>query len=184
MRGSIKSIHLGIGMAARRRFTGRTIPRMALALAVFLGCLMVAASGDVPESRAVVIDVRSAELLTSPPGENWPSYNGDFTGRRFSSLSQINLTNVAQLRPQWGFHSGNSDRLEVTPLVVNGVMFVTSANDTYTLDARTGLVIWHHALPISKGLADFGASPMSYAVLDRQYVAVAAGSDIFSFALP
>jgi alcohol dehydrogenase (cytochrome c) len=65
---------------------------------------MVAASNDSPtESRAVVIDVRPADLLASPPGQNWPSYSGDSTGRRFGSLSQINLTNIAQLRAQWVF---------------------------------------------------------------------------------
>jgi alcohol dehydrogenase (cytochrome c) len=155
MRGSIKSIQFGMGMATTKGFRRRMRTRRALAFAALLGCLMIAASDDLPDaSRAVVIDVHPAELLASPPGANWPSYNGDFTGRRFSSLSQINLRNVAQLRVQWVFHSGNSNRLEVTPLVVNGVMFVTSANDTYALDARTGLVIWHHVWPISEGLID------------------------------
>ena len=165
MRGSIKSIQLSMGMARKRRLSKRTRGRMALTLAAFLGCLMVAASNDLPtESRAVVIDVRPAELLTSPPGGNWLSYNGDFTGRRFSSLSQINLTNVSQLRAQWVFHSSNSNRLEVTPVVVNGVMFVTSANDTYALDARTGLVIWHHVWPISEGLIDDASGHLSRGV--------------------
>ena len=152
-------------MVRKKRLSKRTRGRMALTLAAFLGCLMVAASSDLPaESRAVVIDVRPAELLASPPGGNWLSYNGDFTGRRFSSLSQINLTNVSQLRAQWVFHSSNSNRLEVTPVVVNGVMFVTSANDTYALDARTGLVIWHHVWPISEGLIDDASGHLSRGV--------------------
>jgi alcohol dehydrogenase (cytochrome c) len=148
-------------MAEKKRLGGR----VALALAAFLGCLMVAASDDLPkDSRGAVIDVLPADLLASPPGANWLSYNGDFTGRRFSSLSQINLTNVAQLRAQWVFHASNSNRLEVTPVVVNGVMFVTSANDTYALDARTGLVIWHHAWPISEGLIDDASGHLSRGV--------------------
>ena len=116
------------------------------------------------ESRAAVIDVLPAELIASPPGANWLSYNGDFTGRRFSSLSQINPANVGQLRAQWVFHSSNSNRLEVTPVVVNGVMFVTSANDTYALDARTGRVIWHHVWPISEGLIDDASGHLSRGV--------------------
>jgi alcohol dehydrogenase (cytochrome c) len=148
-------------MAEKKRLGGR----VALALAAFLGCLMVAASDDLPkDSRGAVIDVLPADLLASPPGANWLSYNGDFTGRRFSSLSQINLTNVAQLRAQWVFHASNSNRLEVTPVVVNGVMFVTSANDTYALDARTGLVIWHHTWPISEGLIDDASGHLSRGV--------------------
>jgi alcohol dehydrogenase (cytochrome c) len=148
-------------MAQKNRLGGK----VALALAAFLGCLMVAASDDLPkDSRAAVIDVLPAELLALPPGANWLSYNGDFTGRRFSSLSQINLTNVAQLRAQWVFHASNSNRLEVTPVVVNGVMFVTSANDTYALDARTGLAIWHHAWPVSEGLIDDASGHLSRGV--------------------
>src|ERR1700724_4910068 len=148
-------------MAEKKRLSGR----VALALAAFLGCLMVAASDDLPkDSRGAVIDVLPPDLLASPPGANWLSYNGDFTGRRFSSLSQINLTNVAQLRAQWVFHASNSNRLEVTPVVVNGVMFVTSANDTFALDARTGRQIWHNARPIAEGLIDDASRHISRGV--------------------
>lgn len=137
----------------------------ALAFAALLGCLTVAASDNVSNaSRAVVMDVLPVELLASPPGANWLSYNGDFSGRRFSSLAQINPANVAQLRAQWVFHSSNSSRMEVTPVVANGVMFVTSANDTYALDARTGLAIWHHAWPISEGLIDDASGHLSRGV--------------------
>jgi len=98
--------------------------------------------------------VQASDLLAKPPAENWTSYNGDYTGRRYSSLSQINATNVAQLHAQWVFHARNSDHLEVTPVVVNGVMFVTSANDAIALDARTGRTIWHHPRSNSEGLID------------------------------
>jgi alcohol dehydrogenase (cytochrome c) len=139
--------------------------RIVLALAVSLSWLAVAASSDGPkQATAAVMDVLPSELLAKPSGANWISYNGDFTGRRFSSLSQINPANVSQLRAQWVFHSTNSSRLEVTPVVVNGVMFVTSANDTYALDARTGSVIWHHEWPISEGLIDDASGHLSRGV--------------------
>src|ERR1700760_4138601 len=67
--------------------------------------------------------------MSAPMAGNWLSYNGDYSGRRYSPLSQINAKNVEQLRAEWVFHARNSDHLEVTPLVVNGIMFVTSAND-------------------------------------------------------
>ena len=86
----------------------------------------------------VSANVSTKDLLARPVGENWTSYNGDYTGQRYSSLSQINTENVSQLRAAWVFHPGNSLRLEATPLVVNGVMYVTSANDAFALDARTG----------------------------------------------
>jgi len=101
-----------------------------------------------------VIDVTHKDLLVAPVAANWPSYNGDYTGRRFTSLSQITPSNVETLRAQWVFHAAKSDSLEVTPVVVNGVMFVTAANDAYAVDARTGRPIWHHAHPITEGLID------------------------------
>ncbi len=110
------------------------------------------------------LDVLSSELVARPPGANWLSYNGDFTGRRFSSLAQITPANVSRLRAQWVFHPGNSERLEATPVVVNGVMFVTSANDTFALDASTGRAIWHHSLPISSGLIDDASRHISRGV--------------------
>jgi len=105
-------------------------------------------------SVSTKIDVQPAQLLTTPVSANWLSYNGDYTGRRYSSLGEINGKNVAQLRAQWVFHSPNSNRLEVTPVVVDGIMFVTSANDAYALDAQTGQVLWHHTRPITEGLID------------------------------
>jgi len=121
-----------------------------------MAIVLICAAGSLTAQNTVssAIDVLPTQLAVQPPAENWPSYNGDYSGRRFSSLSQIGSDNVAQLRAQWVFHSDNSDRLEVTPVVIQGVMLVTSANDGYALDARTGRVIWHHAMPTSEGLID------------------------------
>ena len=69
--------------------------------------------------------------------DDWPSYNGDYTGRRYSSLTQVTPENAHELRAQWVFHSRNAGILEVTPVVIAGVMFVTGSNDAYALDAVT-----------------------------------------------
>jgi alcohol dehydrogenase (cytochrome c) len=114
-----------------------------------------------PESPPGVV---SAELNAKPVGANWLSYNGDFSGRRYSSLSQINASNVEHLRAQWMFHAQTSDRLEVTPVVANGVMFVTSANDTYALDAKSGRTLWQLERPISEGLIDDASRHISRGV--------------------
>lgn len=103
---------------------------------------------------SVSLDVRAGDLLVQPVGENWLSYNGDYTGRRYSGLAQLTPSNVNQLRAQWVFHSRNSSSLETTPLVVNGLMFVTSANDAFALDARTGRPVWHYSRPVTEGLVD------------------------------
>ena len=103
---------------------------------------------------SVSIYVQPSALAADPPAANWLSYNGDYTGRRYTSLTQINPANVAQLRAQWVFHSPNSDHLEATPVVVNGLMLMTSANDAFALDARTGRLIWHYSRPVTEGLVD------------------------------
>ena len=105
-------------------------------------------------SISAAIDVQPQQLLARPVGANWLSYNGDYTGARYSSLDQINVKNVAQLRAQWVFHAANSNNLEVTPVTVDGLMFVTSANDAFALDAQTGREIWHYSRPVTEGLID------------------------------
>jgi len=105
-------------------------------------------------SVSTAIDVQPTRLLTKPIAESWLSYNGDYTGRRYSILREVSTSNVAQLRAQWVFHAPNSSSLEVTPVVVDGIMFVTAANDAYALDAQSGRTLWHYSRPITEGLID------------------------------
>jgi len=102
-------------------------------------------------------NVTNDDLLAQPVGAYWTSYNGDYSGRRYSSLQEITVANVAKMQAAWVFHPGNSQRLEATPVVVRGIMYVTSANDAFALDARTGRVLWHHSRPESSGLLDDAA---------------------------
>ena len=106
-------------------------------------CLARSLTGQ-ERSAVATSAVRAEDLLASPAGANWTSYNGDYSGRRYSSLREISTANVQQLRAAWVFHPGNSQNLEVTPVVVRGVMFVTAANDVFALDARTGRQLWHY----------------------------------------
>ncbi len=82
--------------------------------------------------------------ITKVPADNWLTYSGDYSGRRFSALAQIRTDNVGSLVPQWVFHVPGSIRLEATPIVVNGVMYVTNSNEVYALDAGTGRSLWHY----------------------------------------
>jgi alcohol dehydrogenase (cytochrome c) len=134
-------------MIAWRRLLGGFF--VSILLAVPLG-----AQSEKTGSVSTLIDVQPSELLSAPVSANWLSYNGDYSGRRYSALREINTSNVAQLRAEWVFHAPNSDRLEVTPVVVDGIMFLTSANDAYALDARTGQTLWHYSRPITEGLID------------------------------
>jgi len=115
--------------------------------------LSASAQEHVDRAISTSIDVQP-DHLTAAAGENWLSYHGDYSGRRFSNLAEITAANVGQLKAQWVFHVRDVSDLEVTPVVVGGMMFVTAANDAYALDARTGRTIWHYSRPITEGLID------------------------------
>jgi alcohol dehydrogenase (cytochrome c) len=87
------------------------------------------------------------------------------SGNRFSPLDQINTRNVGQLAPRWMFTVQGAPRaLQVTPVVADGVMYVTSVNEAYALDARSGREIWHYSRPRTKGLAGDAASGINRGV--------------------
>jgi alcohol dehydrogenase (cytochrome c) len=95
------------------------------------------------------------------PKKDWASYDGDASGNRYSALENINTGNVNRLALSWLFPVAEAPRLEVTPIVVDGVMYITGPNEAYALDATSGLPMWHYRQPRTKGLlseAGAGAS--------------------------
>ncbi|HKB11218.1 MAG TPA: PQQ-binding-like beta-propeller repeat protein [Vicinamibacterales bacterium] len=103
---------------------------------------------------------------------DWPGYNGQTNGSRYSPLSQITTRNVARTVPKWIFSVPNTSRLQVTPVVVDGVMYVTTANECYALDAGAGREIWHYQRPRTKGLVGNAAGGINRGV-------AAAGDRVF-----
>jgi alcohol dehydrogenase (cytochrome c) len=90
--------------------------------------------------------------------QNWLTYYGAYDGQRFSALDQINASNVASLRPAWVFQYGHIGLIpspatysfEATPIVVDGVMFVSGSDGyVWAIDAANGEPLWeyHHSLP-------------------------------------
>lgn len=102
-------------------------------------------------------DVTPTDLVQQPPGANWSSYNGDYTGRRYTSLARITPANAAEVAARWVFHPREVSPIEATPTVVNGIMFVTDGNDAYGLDAATGQLLWRHLRDPTPGLVDDAA---------------------------
>jgi alcohol dehydrogenase (cytochrome c) len=99
--------------------------------------------------------------LTTALGREWPMYNGDYSGRRFSTLTAINADTVSALTLAWvyrpspgaapaGGGGATSVTIKGTPVVVNGVMYVTIPDHVWAVDARSGREIWHATWP-SKG---------------------------------
>lgn len=93
-------------------------------------------------SACVVAQDLDPRDLLKPLGSTWPTYNGDYSGRRFSRLSQITASNVQNIRLAWTFDSGN-DPIKATPLMVGGVIYFSVPDKAWALDARSGRLIWH-----------------------------------------
>ena len=87
-----------------------------------------------------------SSALQRPPAGAWPTYNGDYSGRRYSPLSLINKDNVASLQMAWAFQT-HGVTLKCTPLEVNGVIYFTVPDNVWAVDARTGRQIWHFQRP-------------------------------------
>ncbi len=106
-------------------------------------------------------------LLLKEPTTAWPTYNGDYSGRRFSPLDQINQANVRHLTLAWvsrfapgaqgaivggeGPESTRGDalgffgaRIAATPLMVGGVLYFAMPDNAFAVDARTGRQLWHY----------------------------------------
>jgi alcohol dehydrogenase (cytochrome c) len=78
------------------------------------------------------------------PG-NWLTYSGNYLGHRYSPLAQIDESNAARLKPMWAYQVNSLQRFEATPLVVDGVMYVSEPPSNVTaLDPRTGRPLWRH----------------------------------------
>ena len=102
---------------------------------------------------------------------SWLTYNGDTRGNRFTTATQIDKTTVARLAPQWMFTVPSSARLQVTPIVAGGIMYVTAPNECYALDAGSGRQIWHFQRPRTPGLTEGNANRGAGVAGDRVFMA-------------
>jgi len=98
-------------------------------------------------------DLDPATLLQPRP-DSWPTYNGDYSGKRFSSLRQINKSNVEMLTVAWAFQLDlpSGPGLKSTPLLVNGTLYFTAPDDVWAVDARSARQIWHYRYHANDGL--------------------------------
>ena len=147
-------------------------------------CILVAAcllSLMLPVLRAQVSNERL--LRTADEPHNWLMYSGTYASQRYSTLRQINPANVKTLEQKWVFQAESLEKFETTPLVVDGIMYITQApSDALALDAKTGRVFWiyrHYPSPdvkpccgsVNRGLAILGDT-LFLATLDAHLVAL------------
>ena len=86
------------------------------------------------------------------PKQDWLDNHGDKTGNRYSTLNQINAANVHRLAKVWEFPIPTSARLQATPIVVDGIMYMVGWNEMYALDATTGEQLWRYSEPRHEGI--------------------------------
>jgi len=96
---------------------------------------------------------RSGDRVREVTSEaDWPTYNGDPRGNRYTTATQINKSTVTRLGPKWVFPIPGVSRSQVTPVVVGGIMYVANTNECYALDAGSGRQIWHYKRPKSPAM--------------------------------
>jgi quinohemoprotein ethanol dehydrogenase len=109
---------------------------LSAALLIALASTALAQTANVNQARMLKAD---------KDGSNWMSWGRTYSEQRFSPLTQINDKNVSQLGLAWFYDLDTFRGVEGTPVVVDGVMFTSSAwNLTYALDARTGKLLWKY----------------------------------------
>lgn len=107
-----------------------------------------------PQNREAIVKPVPFEriLAAGQEPQNWLTYSGTLSSQRYSRLTQIAPENARDLTLKWVFQSRSLDKHEVTPLVVDGIMYtVQSPNDVFALDAATGKTIWQHSYKPAEG---------------------------------
>src|SRR5438477_1116890 len=100
---------------------------------------------------------------------SWLTYSGNYQAQRFSALTEINRQNVGRLKLEWVYQMRNSGIVETTPIVADGVMYITEPPSTVTaLDVRTGRPLWTYTPKIPPDVIIIGSPPVNrgVAVLD------------------
>ena len=120
-------------------------------------------------------------LNTSKEPQNWLTYNGSYTSQRYSLLDQINQNNVKDLTLKWVNRPKSLDKMEVTPLVVDGILYSVQGSEVAAIDAESGRVYWtfRYEVPpesnayvmVVKGLAMAG-NTLFWATYDGHLIAI------------
>jgi alcohol dehydrogenase (cytochrome c) len=89
--------------------------------------------------------------ITHPSPESWPTYHGDYSGRRHSHLAQITPQNVSYLGLAWAFQTNQNAPIKSTPLLVDGILYFTVPDNIWAVDARSGHILWRYNKPTDDG---------------------------------
>jgi alcohol dehydrogenase (cytochrome c) len=90
-------------------------------------------------------------MLLHPPADSWPTFHGDYSGQRHSKLTQITPANVHQMTLAWAFPTNQTQSIKATPILVNGVIYITTPDNIWAIDARTARQLWKYTYPMNDG---------------------------------
>ncbi len=112
--------------------------------------LAIAVSSLLGSSAALHAQDVTAAMLKNPPKDSWPGFHGDYSGRRHTPLTEITPANVHAMTLGWTFQTQLPGVIKASPIVVNGVVYLTMPDNVWAVDARTGHTIWHYTAPADK----------------------------------
>src|SRR5262249_5150121 len=136
--------------------TARAHPVACVALPLVGALVAASALAEVPYER-----IRGA---AGEPAA-WLTYSGGYAGQRFSPLDEIHAGNGAALRPAWVYQAKETGQVEATPLVADGVMYLTEGRGpVVALDVRTGRPLWRWDPKLPKDLRTLGFGPVNRGV--------------------
>jgi alcohol dehydrogenase (cytochrome c) len=142
-RGAGQGQHCGLAKldGSRRSFASLEAWRYG----VHAAALAIAAAAPVAAQEV------PADLLLKPPADSWPTYHGDYSGQHHSRLTEITPANVHQMTLAWAFQTNLPQQIKATPILVNGVIYLSSPDNVWAIDARSGRQIWRYTYPANDG---------------------------------
>src|SRR5689334_16006378 len=152
----------------------------------WLAAVFATLVGAAPFPAQAQVTSQRLQAATSEP-QNWLTYSGSYKSQRYSTLDQITPANVKNLKLQWVYQAPVAGNWQTTPLVVDGVMYLTQRlNDVVALDATTGRAFWmYRYTPAQDRIVCCGANNRGLAILgntlfmgtlDAQLIAIDATS--------
>jgi alcohol dehydrogenase (cytochrome c) len=85
--------------------------------------------------------------LVAAPRNTWLTFHGTYSGQRHTGLTQITPDNVSQLQQVWRFQTGQNQQIKASPILANGILYVTTPDNIWAVDARTAKELWHYQNP-------------------------------------
>lgn len=118
--------------------------KLAQVSVIFFALSMLAACASLQKHDATTSRIIESAKQTGA-NRDWPSYGSDYANQRYSQNTQINRENVKNLGIAWEFNSGIKAAFQATPIVVNGIMYVSLPfNHVVALDGKTGKELWRY----------------------------------------